>query len=84
MARALLLVYKWDTKRASDSFLNLGPQGIFKFDPNATIQNEGTCESCYEDFPLEDYLWTKIDDCGHTLCNDCYKNHCISLLAKGA
>jgi hypothetical protein len=54
MARALLLVYKWDAKKASDSFWNLGPKGIFKFDPNATTSHDGTCESCYEDFPLKD------------------------------
>ena len=52
MARALLLVYKWDLKKASDSFWNQGPLGIFKFDPNAAISPSETCNSCYEDYPL--------------------------------
>ena len=83
MARALLLVYRWNTKKAVDNFWNEGPKGIFDFDPDVEDKLPSCCDSCYEEYPPKKENWVAISECKHYLCRDCYKGYLSNEVTKG-
>ncbi len=83
MARALLLLYRWNTKKAIDDFWNQGPQGIFDFDPDADDIIPTCCDSCYDEFTPKKENWVAISECKHYLCRDCYTYYLSNEVSKG-
>ena len=83
LAGALLIKYGWNTSAVNDKFC-MDPElttTLFKFELGASKPKKPDfCPCCCEE--ADD--WVAMEDCGHTLCRDCFTGYLVSKLSDGA
>lgn len=88
LARTFLIKNMWNQEKAIDDFLSDeqgGVEAILGFqmrNENEPIQFEEYCPVCYEEYGEDD--WMYIQECGHYLCKDCYREYLLEHLSHGA